>query len=31
MDLIYLGIGLLFFFACFGLIALFVHLLEARS
>ena len=31
MDLIYLGIGLLFFFACWGLIALFENLLENRS
>ena len=31
MDLIYLGIALAFFGACFGLIALFTHLLENRS
>ncbi len=31
MDLIYPGIALLFFFACFGLIALFESLQENRS
>jgi len=31
MDLLYPGIALLFFFACFGLIALFEGLLENRS
>lgn len=31
MDLLYPGIALLFFFACFGLIALFEQLLESRS
>jgi hypothetical protein len=31
MDLIYLGITLAFFAACFGLVALFTHLLENRS
>ena len=31
MDLIYPGIALLFFFACWGLIALLENLLEKRS